>query len=165
MRLATFRNADRAYHAFILEQGIMKNALTGAASFALLCVLFTGCGGRSYTGERRFLLSGRVTVDGEPMQHGLISFLPKEEKAGRVTGGPITKGTYTIPEDSGATAGTYSVQINWNKPTGKKVKSWEGEEIMDEYKEGLPAKYHTNSELTVEVSAKQTVFDFDLKTK
>jgi hypothetical protein len=31
--------------------------------------------------------------------------------------------------------------------------------------EGLPAKYHQESELTAEVSSKQTTFDFDLKSK
>ena len=38
-------------------------------------------------------------------------------------------------------------------------------EYFDERKEGLPPRYHANSELTAEVSAKQTKFDFDLKSK
>jgi hypothetical protein len=123
-----------------------------------------GCG-KEYTGAQRFPLSGKVSVDDHPMEHGLISFLP-QDKEGRVSGGPITAGTYSILEEMGPTAGTYRVQINWNKPTGKKVKDWEGEDIMDETKEGLPARYHKNSELTVEVNEKQTTFDFvDLKSK
>ena len=65
----------------------------------------------------------------------------------------------------GANAGKHRVEIHWNKPTGKKVKDAWGEEIMDEYKEGLPAKYHQNSELKAEVSSKQTTFDFDLKSQ
>lgn len=138
--------------------------LWAALWLASLGVVFAGCGGKDYTGERRFPLSGKVTVNGQPMQHGLISFLPQGE-GGRVSGGPITGGTYSVSEEMGANAGKYRVEIRWNKPTGKKVKDWEGEEIMDETKEGLPAKYHTNSELTAEVSSKQTTFDFDLKTK
>lgn len=123
-----------------------------------------GCAKREYTGEQRFSVSGQVKVDGGPMEHGLISFLPQGE-GGRVSGGPIRNGSYAIDEPQGPTAGKYRVEIQWNKPTGKKVKDAWGEEIMDQYKEGLPAKYHSASELTAEVSAKQTKFDFDLQSK
>lgn len=37
--------------------------------------------------------------------------------------------------------------------------------MIDEMEEGLPAKYYRSSELTVEVSADKTTFDFDLNTK
>jgi len=127
-------------------------------------VLIAGCGSREYTGERRFPLSGKVSVDGQPMEFGVISFLPEGE-GGRVSGGPIKNGTYAVDEARGATAGKYRVEIRWNKPTGRRVKDAYGEEIMDEYKEGLPDKYHTKSELTAEVSSKQTMFDFELKSK
>jgi hypothetical protein len=36
---------------------------------------------------------------------------------------------------------------------------------MDEYKEGLPEKYHKNSELSAVVSASQTTFDFSTQSK
>ena len=98
------------------------------------------------------------------MESGVISFLP-EEKGGRVSGGPIKGGAYSVTEAMGANAGKYRVEVRWNKPTGRRVKDAYGEEIMDEYKEGLPAKYHSSSELRADVSAKQTTFDFELKTK
>jgi hypothetical protein len=129
----------------------------------LFVALLVGCGNRNYTGERRYAISGKVTVDGQPLEIGLISFLPQDQ--GRVSGSPIEAGVYDIPEDKGPTAGTYRVEIQWNKPTGRKVKDAWGEEIMDEYKEGLPARYHKSSELTAEVSPDQTKFDFDLKSK
>jgi hypothetical protein len=131
---------------------------------AVLACCAGGCGGRAYEGQQRFPLTGKVMVDGQPMEHGLISFLPQSD-GGRVCGGPITAGSYSVPEEMGATAGTYHVRINWNKPTGKKVLDFEGEPIMDETKEGLPDKYHASSELTAEVSAKKTTFDFDLQSK
>ncbi len=53
-----------------------------------------------------------------------------------------------------------------NKPTGKKIRNpMDKDEMIDEMTSGLPAKYGTNSELTAEVSPKQTTFDFDLKIK
>ena len=141
------------------------NRLPVFVGLGVVLALLNGCGGaREYTGEQRFPLSGKVTVDGEPMASGVISFLP-QEKGGRVSGGPIKDGTYAVAEAMGPNAGKYRVEIRWNKPTGRRVKDAYGEEIMDEYKEGLPAKYHSSSELTAEVSAKQTKFDFDLNTK
>jgi hypothetical protein len=136
--------------------------------FAALLIVFgvmlaAGCGKREYAGEQRFPLSGKVTVDGQPLEHGLIRFMAVKD--GRVAGGPITNGAYSIEEAMGANAGSYKVEIRWNKPTGRRVKDAYGDEIMDEYKEGLPAKYHANTELTAEVSATQNKFDFELKTK
>ena len=127
-------------------------------SSALIC----GCGGRAYTGDKRFAVSGKVTVDGKPMEHGLIRFMPQGESI--VSGGPITHGAYAIAEEKGPNAGKYRVEINWNKPTGRRVKDAYGDEIMDEYKEGLPTKYHAESELNVDIGPKQATFDFDLKT-
>ena len=140
------------------------NRLLLFVGLAVVLALLNGCGGaKEYTGEQRYPLSGKVTVDGQPMESGVISFLP-EEKEGRVSGGPIKGGAYSVTEAMGANAGKYRVKINWNKPTGRRVKDAYGEEIMDEYKEGLPAKYHSKSELTVEVPVKQNTFDFELKT-
>ena len=143
----------------------MMSRLLVAASFGFLCLLVTACGRKEYTGERRFPLSGKVSADGQPMAMGVISFNP-EDKSGRVSGGPIKDGTYSVPEAKGPTAGRYRVIIHWNKPTGKKIRNpMDKEELIDEMMEGLPDKYHANSELTAEVSPKQTTFDFDLKSK
>jgi hypothetical protein len=141
----------------------MMSRILAVLGVAVWLVALAGCGSREYTGEQRFPVSGKVTVDGEPMEFGLISLLPQGE-GGRVSGGPIKNGSYAIEEPMGPTAGKYRVEIRWNKPTGRRVKDAYGEEIMDEYKEGLPAKYHTNSELTADVSSKKTTFDFELET-
>jgi hypothetical protein len=134
-----------------------------AVGLALVCA---GCGNRGYEGERRYPLSGKVTADGQPMGMGVISFLPTEEKKGRVSGGPIKDGTYSVPEEMGATAGKYRVEIHWNKPTGKRIRHpMDPDQVIDEMMEGLPAKYHKESELTAEVSSGQTTFDFDLKSQ
>jgi hypothetical protein len=130
-----------------------------------VCAALGGCGGKEYEGDRRFPLSGKVTVDGQPMQMGVISFLPQAD-GGRVSGGPIKDGTYSVPEAKGATAGKYRVEIHWNKLTGKKIPNpFDKTELIDEMMEGLPAKYHQDSELTADVSSTQTTFDFDLKTE
>jgi hypothetical protein len=129
------------------------------------CLAGAGCGQREYTGEQRFAISGKVTVDGEPMGMGVISFLP-QETGGRVSGGPISDGKYEVPEPKGPNAGLHRVEIHWNKLTGKKVRDpFDKDGLIDEMMEGLPEKYHAKSELTADVSAKQKTFDFELKTK
>ena len=121
-----------------------------------------GCGGREYTGPQRFPLSGKVTYDGEPIDFGSISFLPVA--GDRPSGGLIENGTYSVPEPKGANAGKHRVEIRWRKKTGKQKRDPDSGEMFDDRKEGLPKRYNDDSELTAEVSAKQTTFDFDLKS-
>jgi hypothetical protein len=129
-----------------------------------LCLALVGCARRDYTGPRQFPLTGRVTYDGRPIDYGSISFLPMGgEGEQRVSGGLIENGTYTVPEARGANAGKYRVEIRWLKLTGKKYRDPDSGEMLDERKEGLPARYHKESTLAAEVSADQTTFDFDLK--
>src|SRR5258708_4462511 len=89
------------------EQGTMSRFLAKVL-VGFMCVIVAGCGGREYTGERRFPLSGKVTVDGQPMQMGVVSFIP-QDASGRVSGGPVKDGTYSVPEAKGPTAGKYQV--------------------------------------------------------
>jgi hypothetical protein len=137
--------------------------------FAILCAELAGCGGKAYDGEQRYAITGKVTVDGQPLEPGVIAFMPQgegENRKGRVSGTPIRNGVYFIPEEQGPTAATYRIQIHWNKRTGKQVPNpFDTESLIDELMEGLPPKYNTESELTAEVHAKQTTFDFDLKTE
>jgi hypothetical protein len=127
----------------------------------------SGCS-KSYDGDQRFPVSGKVTVDGQPMDLGVISFLPKDagKGPGRVSGGPIRDGMYSVSEDMGPTAAAYRVEIHWNKKTGKQIPNpMDPDAMMDEMTEGLPDKCHKESELTAEVSPAKTTFSYDLTTK
>jgi hypothetical protein len=135
--------------------------------FVSLGAVLAGCG-KAYDGEQRFPVSGRVTVDGQPLDLGVIAFMPQGagEGSGRVSGAPIRDGIYSVPEEKGPTAATYKVQIHWNKRTGRKIPNpFDREQLIDELMEGLPAKYHEKSELTAQVSSNQTTFNFDLQSK
>ncbi len=134
-------------------------------AWGVLSLLLAGCDQRDYTGPERFPLTGKVTCDGEPIDFGSISFLPQGGDKQRVSGGVIENGTYTVPESRGANAGQYRVEIHWLKLTGKQYRDIASLEMVDERKEALPPRYHEQSELTVEVSDKQTTFDFNLKSK
>lgn len=128
-----------------------------------ILILLAGCGSRDYQGAQRFPLSGTVTCDGELIDSGSIAFIPTSGDA-RVSGGPIEDGAYSVPESNGANEGNYRVEVHWWKKTGKRIINHDQEEV-DERKEGLPARYHTESELTAQVSEGKTTFDFDLTSK
>ena len=134
---------------------------------ATLSVGLVGCG-KTYEGDERFPVSGKVSVDGKPLEMGVIAFMPKggADGPGRVAGAPIRDGIYSVPEENGPTAATYQIQIHWNKRTGKKIPNpMDPEELTDQLTEGLPERYHRDSELTAEVSADKTQFDFDLQSQ
>lgn len=133
--------------------------LSGAT---ILCWLVSGCQVQSYKGAKRYPLSGKVTVNGEPLDAGNISFLPEAGEQ-RVSGGVITDGAYHVSEADGANAGNYRVEIHWHRKTGRKFRDSDLGIMVDERKEGLPEQFHTKSKLRAEVSDKQTTFDFDLK--
>ncbi len=125
----------------------------------------SGCSKSPYEGEQRFPLTGTVTLDGEPVDGGTISFIPSVETK-RVTGGPIAGGKYTVHENSGANAGEYRVEIHWLKPTGEQFLDKDDTgEMIDVVAEAIPQKYNTSTELVAEVSASQTEFDFSLTSK
>lgn len=136
---------------------------------AVLCLapVLVGCGGKPYKGETRIAISGKVSVDGELVDGGTITFVPTvASDKQRAAGGQIVKGEYKVPEEKGPNAGSYKVLINWPKPTGRKLADSDTGGMIDEVAEAVPPKYNTQSELTADVSATKNVFDFtDLKTK
>ena len=127
-------------------------------------VILSGCGQREYSGPQRFPLSGKVTYDGETVDAGSISFLPLSDGEQRVSGGSIEGGAYVVPEEQGANAGKHRIEIRWQKATGKKIRDPQSGEMVEQRAEGLPPKFHKDSELTADVSASQTKIDFDLKS-
>jgi hypothetical protein len=132
-----------------------------------LCAVLAGCGSAKYTGEQRFPLAGQVTFDGQPIDLGSISFIPTGDSGdgeARASGGVITDGKYAVPEEKGANAGTYRVEIHWLKRTGKELLDPESGEKYDERVEALPDKFHAKSELNVEVPLPSNTHDFDLKS-
>lgn len=137
--------------------------LTRAFCCLGLCVVLAGCGGSKYSGEKRYPLAGEVTFEGQPVDLGSISFMPAEGQ-GRSSGGVITDGKYAVPEEQGANAGTYRVEIHWLKRTGRQLRDADTGEMYDERKEALPDKLQTNSELTVEVPSPENRRDFKLKS-
>jgi hypothetical protein len=124
-------------------------------TFAFAVVFLAGCSGSSR-------LEGTVTLDGQPVDGGTISFINSSGQNGNA-GGQIQGGKYSI--ESKVPPGTYKVEINWLKSTGKSIpnKSDPGT-MQDETKQVIPMEYNVQTKLTAEVKSGSNTFNFDLKS-
>jgi len=110
-----------------------------------------GCG--SSDGLPREPISGTVTLDGQPLDGGMITFTPTQAAEPVVTA-LIKDGAYSLPRSEGPVPGPHRVQVWAKKPTGKKIPDPDNrEEIIDEMRSIVPPRYNLNSELSAEVKA------------
>jgi hypothetical protein len=126
-----------------------------------VCVFLLGC----TEGEtERVPISGKITLDNQPIDGGTILFLPQEK--GKIkTGATIEEGQYILDEDEGPQAGQHRVEIYWAKKTGRQIPSNDPPNMMDETREVVPGKYNQQSVLTVEIKPGENTFDLDLRTR
>lgn len=131
----------------------------------LLACLAGGCG--SAEGPARGSVSGKVTLDGDPIEHGSISFHPVGQTRGMVAGGAIEQGRYSIPAAQGPAVGQNRVEIHASRKTGKKVPDPYGEpgQTMEQSVEAVPQQYNAQSTLVREVKPGNNPLDFDLSTR
>jgi hypothetical protein len=123
------------------------------------CVLPVGC-----SGEKSASVRGKVTLDGEPVAAGNIAFLPTAA-GGKKAAAAIEQGAYAIPASEKLLPGSYRVEISWHKPTGRKIASADPGMTIDETREAVPAKYNSNSTLTVEIGSGEVEQDFALSSR
>jgi hypothetical protein len=131
------------------------------AGFAILAL--AGCG----SSQGGSIVSGQVTLDGQPLANGQIVFEPQGQ--GKMSVAQIGNGDYCLPKSFGLQPGTYTVRITSLRSTGQKVKpaSYSQDQTPAEvYEQFLPAKYNQSSELimTVDPSSDLT-HDFALSSK
>lgn len=125
-----------------------------------MLLLTSGCGGSERAG-----VSGKVTVDGEPIENGLIRFTPLPGTDAPSAGSAITNGSYSVPADKGLMAGRYRVEITGRKLTGRKVEAGVKGPVIDEVIELVPRRYNKESELILEIQSDSRVVDYDLKSQ
>lgn len=126
----------------------------------LVCLLgLFGCGDKSQV--RRAAVEGSVTFDNEPVEQGVILFVPDVGVVGPPVQVMITKGKYTAPAATGPTVGRNSVQITANRKTGKErlVQGVQAEEVV----QFIPDKYNTETTLQATIVPGENSIDFDLQ--
>lgn len=138
---------------------MMRFVLRGNIIIYLMTWTILGCGGVSSTE-----LTGKVTLDNQPVEHGDITLFGADDKHAKVAA-TITNGEYTIDAKSGLKPGNYKVEIHWLKPTGKTIPSADPGFMMDETREVIPRRYNENTELTIVIDAGKNTKDYPLTSK
>jgi hypothetical protein len=125
-------------------------------SFALLVPVLTGCGGSAVT--------GKVTLDGRPVDGGSIIFISSGTLEKTQIGGEIVRGTYTLTGGRIPGPGTQRVEISWLKKTGNKVPMGDDPgNFRNETVQVIPLRYNTQSELTADLKGTgKNTFNFAL---
>lgn len=116
-----------------------------------------GCGNRSSSVE----VVGKVTLDGQPLANGTISFVPADG-ATASAGGQIKDGTYSVAMPPGKKR----VLISASKVVGKR-QVYQGDPkspVIDEVRELIPPQYNASSTLTADVDEERCKHDFPLKS-
>lgn len=132
---------------------------------AALCaglLLSSGCGD---TGNRQ-AIEGTVTIDGQPLDEGQITFLPQEGTEGPTAGAPVHNGKFVVAQEQGVFAGHFRVEITAVRPTGKTIADPETDQVIDDVEQYLPDRYNRESELTAEVKPGEiNQLEFALETR
>ena len=132
------------------------------ARAAVVALASVGCGGGGDDLPRE-PVSGKVTLDGQPLEKGMITFIPTRGTE-PVASGVIEGGAYAVARADGPVPGPHRVTIWAKKPTGKKLRDPDNpDQMIEEVRDVIPPRYNLNSELTAEVKAGgNNTFDFDL---
>jgi hypothetical protein len=128
------------------------------AGFFVVVLILAGCG------QAMSEVSGKVTVDGTPIDEGTISFYPADKKS-QPAGGKIKDGMYSVQVPRGA----MKVVISKPKVTGHK-KLYPDDPKSKEYpvtKEDLPPKYsdREKTELKLDVTGGSQEKNWELSSK
>lgn len=125
------------------------------AALALCCL--AGCGDTGNTA----LVSGAVTLDGEPLATGTLLFVPLDGAVG-TAGAEIKDGRYSARMP----IATMKVSISAPRVVGtKKIYDTPESPEMEIVEEALPARYNDQTELLLEVKPGSNHHDFALVRK
>jgi hypothetical protein len=129
----------------------LQTYVSGGSCLMLLVAALAGCGDGRPT---RVPISGKVTIDGAPLQFGSVLFVPA---SGRSAGGSLDKeGRYFLScfeKGDGAMVGEYRVAITGSEQLGETAVRWHA-----------PKKYRdiATSNLTAAVDGPKDDVDFEL---
>lgn len=129
----------------------------------------SGCARPS--GPERANVSGEVTFDGQPIETGLIAFIPDGATKGPTAGAAIQNGKYATTANSGPVLGAHRVEIVAHR-TGRVIEGAgieggggpSGSVVLEKSEMYVPTQYNKNSTLTFEVKSGKNVQDFSLKS-
>lgn len=128
------------------------------ANFSILftTILFSTIGG---CGPSLGTVSGTVTVDGKPLENGVIAFVPADGNGVPITV-DIKGGSYSVQ----TVAGKKRVQVSAPIVTGRR-KEYDGPDapLVDVTEESIPPKYNSDTELSFDLPAGASIKDWSLE--
>lgn len=137
----------------------VKHAIRCACGTSLLLVA-VGCG------SKLPVVSGTVTLDGQPLAGATVIFMPEDEALSPALGTTDANGGYTLEQEEGVAGiqrGEYSVRITTFQPG-----SQDTDPATPAIREKVPVRYNLNTELNEVVGAEQDSqekpFNYDLKS-
>ena len=140
---------------------------------SLLVLLLAGCGG----GGDGVSISGSVSFKGQPVNDGMIQFVPDQGNfGGRSAGGTIVNGRYTIDSKGGPPPGSYRVEVSSFREIREMTKEETGgamfgrtpgdlgatQDSMKIRENVVPAEFNTESKLSVNVPQGRS-FEYDIR--
>ena len=132
----------------------------GFIPLVLCFVLLAGCSGSSR-------VEGTVTLDGQPVDGGTITFFPEgggDQKNPNVPG-QIINGKYSIDSAHKLAPGNYKVEVYWFKKTGKTISNPNDPgTTIEEAKQVIPDEFNKSSKLKAEISSGSNTVNFELKS-
>jgi hypothetical protein len=132
------------------------------SSLALICAV--GCG--KPTGLEKVVVSGTVTLDGQPIPNGEIRFIPAPGTTGPVSGGPIKDGAYVAKGKGGVPLGEHLVEIKayraMAKGPGQAASADPEGGAAEQY---LDNRYNEQTTLKATIAADTETQDFQLTSK
>ncbi len=124
-----------------------------------VAISIVGCGRSGPPARKMVAVSGVVTLDGNPLPEGFITFVSPQE--GRFEAFPITQGKFA--GKAGLGMKTVEIIAIRDLPPAAPGDGAPPHAVRGNY---LPARYSTASTLTADVSEfGANVFDFDLQSK
>jgi len=139
----------------------------------LLTLTVVGCG---TSGPRLAPVTGKVTLDGQPVANAVVTFTPA---GGGIASSGITNenGEYQLvcQQGRGAVIGQHKVSVRSQPPVQDSASQVSSDDPSYQYGgqdsskapafvEKIPARYNTNSELVREVKSGSNVIDLELTT-
>lgn len=132
-----------------------------AKGLTLLLLAMAGCG----PATDRLEISGKITLDGKPLDSGSIRFTSAAGEKLLVSGAMIVNGEYDIPREKGLLPGVYHLEIYSPDHEAPPIMARQrpGGPGIQVAPERIPAEYNVKSEQKIEVTTDgDNYFVFDI---
>lgn len=128
----------------------------------LLGLSLAGCGSAP-TDFPREPVTGTVTLDGRPLEKGLITFRPLQGEE-PIASAVVVEGVFSVDRPDGPAPGPHKVEVWASAPTGKTARDPDDPaRRVEVIKSIVPERYNHRTELTAEVKpGGDNAFEFPL---